>query len=60
MKISVVTLGCKVNQCESDGIVKLLVDLGHEVSQSIVPLYLLYYYIVVEVRYTVGVPLRQI
>ena len=35
MKISVVTLGCKVNQCESDGIVKLLVDLGHEVSQSI-------------------------
>ena len=35
MKISVLTLGCKVNQYESDGIVKLLKDAGHEVGESI-------------------------
>lgn len=36
MKIVVYTLGCKVNQCESQSMIKQLLDLGHEVSDEIV------------------------
>ena len=35
MKIVVYTLGCKVNQCESDGIIFALRQRGHEVSNQI-------------------------
>lgn len=35
MKIVVYNLGCKVNQYESDSIVKQLVDMGHTVSESL-------------------------
>ncbi len=37
MKISVLTLGCKVNQYESGGIANHLSEMGHEVSQSLSP-----------------------
>lgn len=35
MKISVYTIGCKVNQYESDSIIKALTDRGHEVIDSL-------------------------
>ena len=37
MKISIITLGCKVNQCESNSIAKDLTELGHTVSQKLEP-----------------------
>ena len=37
MKIVVYTLGCKVNQYESDGLIYSLKSLGHEVYSEIVP-----------------------
>ena len=37
MKIVVYTLGCKVNQYESDGLIYSLKSLGHEVYSNIVP-----------------------
>ena len=37
MKIVVYTLGCKVNQYESDGLVYALKKLGHDVSTEIEP-----------------------
>ena len=37
MKIVIHTLGCKVNQYESDAIAKSLTDLGHEVSFNLEP-----------------------
>lgn len=35
MKVSVFTLGCKVNQYESDSIIKLLTEKGHEVFSDL-------------------------
>ena len=35
MKVSVFTLGCKVNQYESDSIIKLLQEKGHQVSADL-------------------------
>lgn len=37
MKIVIHTLGCKVNQYESDALLKSLTNLGHEVSQELEP-----------------------
>ncbi|MCQ2400015.1 MAG: tRNA (N(6)-L-threonylcarbamoyladenosine(37)-C(2))-methylthiotransferase MtaB, partial [Clostridia bacterium] len=37
MEIVVFTLGCKVNQCESDSLVHALTDMGHEVTEELVP-----------------------
>lgn len=37
MKIVVFTLGCKVNECESDSLIFGLKKLGHEVSDKLVP-----------------------
>lgn len=37
MKIVVYTLGCKVNQYESDGLVHALKSLGHNIETEIVP-----------------------
>ena len=37
MKAVVWTLGCKVNECESDSLISGLVDLGYEVSDKLVP-----------------------
>ncbi len=37
MKVVVYTLGCKVNQYESDGLIYSLKSMGHEVSNEIVP-----------------------
>ncbi len=36
MKAVVFTLGCKVNECESDSIIKGLIDRGYEVSNKLV------------------------
>ena len=36
MKAVVWTLGCKVNECESDSLISGLVDLGYEVSDKLV------------------------
>ncbi len=36
MKAVVFTLGCKVNECESDSLISGLVDLGYEVSDKLV------------------------
>ena len=36
MKIVVFTLGCKVNQCESDSLIRGLSDMGHEVFDELV------------------------
>lgn len=36
MKASVVTLGCKVNECESASLIRGLEELGYEVSDSLV------------------------
>ena len=35
MKAVVFTLGCKVNECESDSLIKGLLDLGYEVSDKL-------------------------
>ena len=35
MKICIITLGCKVNQCESDSMAKQLKDCGHNVVQQL-------------------------
>ena len=32
MKVYVYTLGCRVNQCESEAVAKAFLDAGHEVS----------------------------
>lgn len=37
MKAVVFTLGCKVNECESDSLIQGLTDLGYEVSDKLVP-----------------------
>lgn len=37
MKAVVFTLGCKVNECESDSLISGLIDLGYEVSDKLVP-----------------------
>lgn len=37
MKAVVFTLGCKVNECESDSLIQGLIDLGYEVSDKLVP-----------------------
>ncbi|MBE5757107.1 MAG: tRNA (N(6)-L-threonylcarbamoyladenosine(37)-C(2))-methylthiotransferase MtaB [Clostridiales bacterium] len=37
MKIVVFTLGCKVNQCESDSLIRGLSDMGHEVFDELAP-----------------------
>lgn len=37
MKVVVYTLGCKVNQYESDGLIAKLEEKGHDVSTEIVP-----------------------
>lgn len=37
MKAVVFTLGCKVNECESDSLISGLVELGYEVSDKLVP-----------------------
>lgn len=37
MKISVLTLGCKVNECESRSLVTALRDAGAEVVEDLVP-----------------------
>lgn len=37
MKVVVFTLGCKVNECESDSLIAGLIELGHEVSDKLVP-----------------------
>ena len=37
MKISVITLGCKVNQYESDSLIAVLKNNGHEVFSSLEP-----------------------
>ena len=36
MKVAVINLGCKVNQCECDSLMAKLVALGHEVSDELV------------------------
>jgi len=36
MKAVVFTLGCKVNECESDSLISSLIDLGYEVSDKLV------------------------
>ena len=36
MKAVVFTLGCKVNECESDGIITALKNVGYEVSDKLV------------------------
>ena len=36
MKAVVFTLGCKVNECESDSLISGLIDLGYEVSDKLV------------------------
>ncbi len=35
MKVVVFTLGCKVNECESDSIISGLIDMGYEVSDKL-------------------------
>lgn len=37
MKAVVFTLGCKVNECESDSLISGLIDLGYEVSDKLIP-----------------------
>jgi len=37
MKVVVFTLGCKVNECESDSLIAGLTKLGHEVKDKLVP-----------------------
>ena len=37
MKAVVFTLGCKVNECESDSLITGLESLGYEVSDKLVP-----------------------
>lgn len=37
MKAVVFTLGCKVNECESDSLIAGLIERGYEVSDSLVP-----------------------
>ncbi len=37
MKAVVFTLGCKVNECESDSLIAGLIDRGYEVSDKLVP-----------------------
>lgn len=37
MKAVVFTLGCKVNECESDSLISGLIDKGYEVSDKLVP-----------------------
>ena len=37
MKAVVFTLGCKVNECESDSLISGLIKLGYEVSDKLVP-----------------------
>ena len=37
MKAVVFTLGCKVNECESDSLITGLENLGYEVSDKLVP-----------------------
>ncbi len=37
MKAVVFTLGCKVNECESDSLITGLINLGYEVSDKLVP-----------------------
>jgi len=37
MKAVVFTLGCKVNECESDSLISGLINLGYEVSDKLVP-----------------------
>ena len=37
MKAVVFTLGCKVNECESDSLIAGLINLGYEVSDKLVP-----------------------
>ncbi|MBQ0099738.1 MAG: tRNA (N(6)-L-threonylcarbamoyladenosine(37)-C(2))-methylthiotransferase MtaB [Firmicutes bacterium] len=35
MKVVVFTLGCKVNECESDSLISGLIDMGYEVSDKL-------------------------
>ena len=37
MKAVVFTLGCKVNECESDSLIAGLAERGYEVSDKLVP-----------------------
>ena len=37
MKVVVFTLGCKVNRCESDALIRGLEEAGHEVSDELIP-----------------------
>lgn len=37
MKAVVFTLGCKVNECESDSLIAGLIDRGYEVSDKLIP-----------------------
>ena len=37
MKVVVFTLGCKVNQCESDSLIRGLRDRGYEVADELIP-----------------------
>ena len=37
MKAVVFTLGCKVNECESDSLIASLIERGYEVSDKLVP-----------------------
>lgn len=37
MKAVVFTLGCKVNECESDSLIATLIERGYEVSDKLVP-----------------------
>ena len=37
MKAVVFTLGCKVNECESDSLIAGLIERGYEVSDKLVP-----------------------
>ena len=37
MKAVVFTLGCKVNECESDALISGLIDRGYEVTDKLVP-----------------------
>ena len=37
MKVVVFTLGCKVNQCESDALIRGLRDRGYEVADELIP-----------------------
>ena len=37
MKAVVFTLGCKVNECESDSLIASLLERGYEVSDKLIP-----------------------